>query len=183
MNRPPESRPAEPGFDEVELVILAVVSVAAVVVCLPALVVALPLAMATESRGWRRWPAVVAGAALTSLVVLAGGWDAYQHTVHSFWLHLRFDHPFRPIEFVAVVPLGLTGGLLAGPILQTLMHHRNEHEATRHYRELSEARRAERRRSGPSAAPTGRNPTGGPSWASPSPGPSRTGGSHPGGGR
>lgn len=141
MNRPPETRPAEPGVDEVELVILAVVSVAAVVVCLPALVVALPLAMAIERRGWRRWPAVAAGVALTGLVVLLGGWGAYQHTVHSFWLHLRFHHPFRPIEFVAVVPLGLTGGILAAPILQTLMHHRNEHEATRHYRELSEARR------------------------------------------
>jgi hypothetical protein len=141
LNRPPESRPAEPGFDEVEVVILAAVSVAAVVVCLPALLVALPLAMAIESRGWRRWPALAAGAALTGLVVLLGGWEAYQHTVHSFWLHLRFHHPFRPIELVAVVPLGLTRGILAAPILQTLMHHRNEHEATRHYRELSEARR------------------------------------------
>jgi hypothetical protein len=141
MNRAPENRPAEPGFDEVEIVVLAALFVATVAVCLPALVVAVPLAMAIESQGWRRWPALAAGAALSGLVVLAGGWDAYQHAVHSFWLHLRFNHPFRPVELVAVVPLGLTGGILVAPLLQTFLHHRNEHEATRHYRELSEARR------------------------------------------
>jgi hypothetical protein len=142
MNRPPESRPAEPGFDEVELVILAALSVAVVAVCLPALVVALPLGMAIESRGWRRWPAVVAGGTLTGLVVLAGGWDAYQHTIHSLWLHLRSHHPFRPVELVALIPLGVVGGILAAPLLQTFLHHRNEHETTRHYRELSQARRS-----------------------------------------
>src|SRR5712692_9179736 len=134
MDRPPESRSAEPGFDEVELVILAALAVATVAVCLPALVVAVPLAMAIESRGWRRWPALAAGAALTGLVVLAGGWDAYQHTVHSLWLHLRFHHPFRPPELVALTPIGVAGGILAAPVLQTFLHHRNEHEATRHYR-------------------------------------------------
>ena len=141
MSRAPESRPTEPGFDEVEFVVLAALAVATVAVCLPALVVAVPLAMAIESQGWRRWPALAAGAALTGLVVLAGGWDAYQHTIHSLWLYLRSHHPFRPVELVAVVPLGLTGGVLAAPLLQTFLHHRNEHEATRHNRELSEARR------------------------------------------
>lgn len=141
MNRQAETRPAEPGFDVFELVILAAVAAAALAVCLPALVVAVPLGVAIESGGWRRWPVVVAGAVLTGLVVLAGGWDAYRHTVYSFWLHLRFHHPFRPVELVALVPLGVTGGVLAAPLLPTFIHHRNEHEATRHYRELSQARR------------------------------------------
>jgi hypothetical protein len=142
MNRPAETRPAGPGFDVFELVILAAVLAAALAVCLPALVVAVPLGLAIESGGWRRWPAVVAGAILTGLVVLAGGLDAYRHAVYSLWLHLRVHHPFRPVELVALVPLGVTGGILAAPLLPTFMHHRNEHEATRHYRELSAARRS-----------------------------------------
>ena len=141
MNRPAETRPAEPGFDWLELVILAAVTAAALAVCLPALLVAVPLGMAIEGGGWRRWPAVAGGAVLTGLVVLAGGWDAYRHTVYSFWVHLRFHHPFRPAELLALVPLSLAGGILAGPLLPTLLHHRNEHEATRHYRELSQTRR------------------------------------------
>ena len=141
MNRPAEARPAEPTFDWFELVILAAVTAAALAVCLPALLVAVPLGMAIESGGWRRWPAVAGGAVLTGVVVFAGGWDAYRHTVYSLWVHLRFDHPFRPVELLALVPLGLAGGILAGPLLPTFLHHRNEHEATRHYRELSQARR------------------------------------------
>lgn len=76
MNRLAETRPAEPGFGVFELVILAAVAAGSLAVCLPALVVAVPLGMAIEGGGWRRWPAVVAGAVLTGLVVLAGGWDA-----------------------------------------------------------------------------------------------------------
>jgi hypothetical protein len=142
MNRPAETRPAEPGLDGFELLILAALAVAGLAICLPGLVVAIPLAVAIENRGWRRWPALVAGAVLTGLVVLAGGWDAYRHTVSSLWLHLRSHQSFRPIELVALAPLGVAGGTLAGPILQVLVHHRNEHEATRHYRDLSQARRS-----------------------------------------
>ncbi len=141
MNRPRDTRPADPGLDEIELVILAVLAVAAVVGCLPALVVAVPLAMTIESRGWRRWPALAAGVVLTGLVVVVGGWDAYRHTVVSFWLRLRAQQPFRPIELVALAPLGLSGGILFAPLLQAFMHYRNEHEVTRHYRELSHGRR------------------------------------------
>ena len=141
MNRLPETRPAEPDFDLFQVVILTAVAVAALAVCLPALMVAVPLAMAIESGGWRRWPAFVAGGALTGLVVLAGGWDAYRHTIVSFWVHLRFHQPFRPVELLALVPLGAAGGILAAPLLQTFVHHRNEHVATRHYRELSHERR------------------------------------------
>lgn len=142
MNRPAETRPAEPDFDLFQTVILAALAVAALAVCLPALIVAVPLAVAIENGGWRRWPALVVGGALTGLVVLAGGWDAYRHTVVSFWAHLRFHHPFRPIELLALVPLGAAGGVLAAPVLPAVLHHRNEHEATRHYRQLSRARRS-----------------------------------------
>ncbi|MGH8976032.1 MAG: hypothetical protein ACRD0C_22830, partial [Acidimicrobiia bacterium] len=141
MNRPTETRRAEPDFDLFQLLILAVVSVAALVVCLPALVVAVPLAVAIENGGWRRWPAFVVGSALTGLVVLAGGWEAYRHTIVSFWAHLRLHHPFRPVELLALVPLGVASGILAAPLLPTFLHHRNEHEATRHYRQLSQERR------------------------------------------
>jgi hypothetical protein len=142
MNHPPDTRRAEPGPDLLQLVVMAALAVATLAVCLPALVVAVPLGMAIENGGWRRWPSLAAGGALTGLVVLAGGWDAYQHTIVSIWAHLRFHHPFRPVELLALVPLGAAGGVLAAPLLPTIVHHRNEHEATRHYRELSAARRS-----------------------------------------
>ncbi len=141
MNRPPETRPAEPNLELFEIIFLAAVAVGVLAACLPALIVAVPLGMAIESGGWRRWPAVVVGGALTGLVIMAGGWDAYRHTVVSFWAHLRFHHPFRPVELLAVLPMGVAGGVLAAPVLPTLLHHRNEHEATRHYRQLSQERR------------------------------------------
>lgn len=141
MNRPAETHPADQGLDVVQIVVLAAVTAVALAVCLPALVVAVPLGMAIESRGWRRWPAVAGGAVLTGLIVAAGGWDVYRHTVSSVWVHLRFHHPFRPVELLGLLPVAIAGGILAGPLLPTVLHHRNEHEATRHYRELSQARR------------------------------------------
>jgi hypothetical protein len=141
MNRPVESRPAEPDLEPFELVFLAAVALGLLAACLPALTVAVPLGIAIEIGGWRRWPALVIGGALTTLVVLAGGWDAYRHTVVAFWAHLRFHHPFRPAELLAVLPMGVAAGTLAAPLLPTLLHHRNEHEATRHYRQLSQERR------------------------------------------
>jgi len=122
-------------------VVLGAVAVGALAVCLPALVVAVPLAVAIENGGWRRWPALVVGGTLTGLVVLAGGWDAYRHTIVSLWAHFRFHNPFHPVELVALLPLGVAGGILAAPLLPTFLHHRNEHEATRHHRHLSQERR------------------------------------------
>ncbi|HEV8627085.1 MAG TPA: hypothetical protein VG034_21780 [Acidimicrobiia bacterium] len=142
MNRPPHTRPAEPDFDLLQFVVVSAVAVACLAVCLPALVVAIPLGLAIEDGGLRRWPSLVVGATLTGLVVLAGGWDAYRHTIVSFWAHLRFHHPFRPVELLSLLPLGAAGGILAAPLLPTIVHHRNEHEATRHYRELSQTRRS-----------------------------------------
>ena len=157
MNRPAETRPGEPDLEVFELVFLAAVAVGLLAACLPALIVAVPLGMAIESGGWRRWPALAVGGALTGLVVLAGGWEGYRHTVVSFWAHLRFHHPFGPAELLAVLPLGVAGGILAAPLLPTLLHHRNEHEATRHYRQLSQERRTRtqaRRTVGRAAWPT-----------------------------
>ena len=141
MNRPAETRPAESDFDLLQFMVLSAVAIAALVVCLPALVVAVPLAMAIEKGGWRRWPILVLGGALTGLVVLAGGWDAYRHTIVSLWAHVRFNHPFQPVELVPLIPLSVVAGILAAPLLPTFLHHRNEHEATRHYRHLSHERR------------------------------------------
>src|SRR5581483_9322284 len=132
---------AEPGLDVFEIVITGAVAVGLLAACLPALIIAVPLGMAIENGGRRRWPALVVGGALTGLVVLAGGWDAYRHTIVSLWAHLRLHHPFRPVELLALLPLGVAGGILAAPLLPTVLHHRNEHEATRHYRQLSQERR------------------------------------------
>ncbi len=109
--------------------------------CLPALVVAVPLAIATDRYGWRRWPTFIAGGVATALVVLLGGWDVYTATWAGVWNHFRNDAPMYWRNLLGLVPLGLTAGVVGGPVLQVFVHHRNEHEATRHFREVSVKRR------------------------------------------
>lgn len=61
---------------------LAQVALAAVVILVtaPALVVAVPLAIAIDRRGWRRWPALLGDAGVVALAVALDGGDAYRGT-------------------------------------------------------------------------------------------------------
>ncbi len=128
--------------DLVLVVVQGLLVAAFITVCLPALVVAVPLAIAIDRYGWRRWPTFIAGGAATALVVLLGGWDVYTATWAGVWNHFRNDAPIDWRDLLGLVPLGLTAGVVGGPVLQVVLHHRNEHEATRHFREVSVKRRA-----------------------------------------
>jgi len=113
-----------------------------VVLASPALIIAVPLALLIDDRGWRRWPASLIGGAAAAIVVLLGGWDAYRVTWAHLWNHIRFHRPINWWNLVGLAPLGLTAGIAGGPLLHFLFHTRNEHESTRHHRELSDRRRA-----------------------------------------
>ncbi|MBW3614419.1 MAG: hypothetical protein KY439_03805 [Actinobacteria bacterium] len=115
---------------------------AAALLVLPALLIAAPLALLIEGRGWRRWPALAAGAAATALAVRLGAWEAYVATLTAIGRAVRGTEDLRLIELLGLGPLAVPAGVTAGPILDVLWTHRNEHEATRHSREVVAERRA-----------------------------------------
>jgi hypothetical protein len=137
----PETTQAE--RDELDLLVTQMLLVvAAIVLAGPPLVIGGPLAMTIDRRGWRRWPTLVAGAALVGIAVAAGAWDTYVATWASIWHTVRDDMPFRRLDLLGLVPFAVAAGVALGPVLQIVVHHRNEHEATRHHREVSDTRRA-----------------------------------------
>lgn len=137
VREPPERR------EELDLVVAqALLVVAGIAATGPALVIAVPLAMIIDRRGWRRWPALLAGAALTAGAVAAGAWETYVATAEEIWRAARHDAAFPWAHAFGLAPLALAAGIALGPVLQIATHHRNEHEATRHQRSVSAARRA-----------------------------------------
>lgn len=140
MAAPSPDRRPEP--DLVEVLAETALALLVFVVALPALLIAVPLALLIDERGWRRWPAALAGAGATLLVVVAGGWHAYVGVWAGLLDHMRFHRSFNPVDLLGLVPLAVSAGVLAGPVLPAIVHYRDEHEATRHHRELSGRRRA-----------------------------------------
>lgn len=137
VREPPDRR------EELDLVVAqALLIVASIAVTGPALLIAVPLAMVIDRRGWRRWPALLTGAAVTAGAVAAGAWDTYLATVAEIWRAARHDGAFPWTHAFGLVPLAITAGVALGPVLQIAVHHRNEHEATRHDRSVSATRRA-----------------------------------------
>lgn len=137
--------PTQTQRDQLDLVVApALIVVAALLAWGPALIVAVALALAIDRRAWRRWPATLAGGALVGAAVALGGWSSYWATwVHVWNATVRDASEFDPERLLGLAPLGLTAGILLGPALQIAVHHRNEHEATRHHREVSARRRAQ----------------------------------------
>jgi DNA polymerase III delta prime subunit len=135
--------PTQTQRDQLDLVVAqALLVVAALLACGPALVVAVPLALAIDRLAWRRWPATLAGGALVGTAVALGAWGAYWATWAHVWnATVRDASAFDPERLLGLAPLGLSAGVLLGPVLQVAVHHRNEHEATRHHREVSARRR------------------------------------------
>lgn len=137
----PETSQAE--RNDLDLVVAQIlILVVAVVLAGPPLMIGGPLAMAIDRRGWRRWPTLVAGAALVGLAVATGAWDTYVATWTSIWRSVHDGVAFHRLDLLGLVPFAVAAGVALGPVLQIAVHHRNEHEATRHHREVSDTRRA-----------------------------------------
>ena len=129
--------------DELDLLVAQVLlAVAVAVIVGPALVIAVPLAFTIDQRGWRRWPWFLAGASASAGVVALGGWDAYWATWAEVWRTFRRGTSLDPAALLGFLPLASAAGVALGPVLQIGVRHRNEHESTRHHREVSDARRA-----------------------------------------
>lgn len=124
------------------IVAQAVLVAAVIVVSAPALILGVPLAVTIDRRGWRRWPALLVGTGLVATAVALGAWDTYRTTWAHAWEAVRDDGSFHSSHLLGQAPFGLAAGVLLGPVLQIAIHHRNEHETTRHHREVSDARRA-----------------------------------------
>lgn len=129
--------------DELDLLVTQLVLAAAAAVILgPALLIAAPLAVVIDQGGRRRWPWFLAGIAATAGVVALGAWEAYWATWSSIWRAARHGAPLDGADLLGFVPLAGAAGVALGPVLQVGVRHRNEHESTRHHREVSDARRA-----------------------------------------
>ncbi len=137
MREPAEQR------DELDLLVAQVLLAAtAVILVSPALLIGIPLAITIDQRGWRRWPSFVAGVASMIGVVALGGWAWYWATWAEVWHSIRHESPLHTSALLGFLPFAVAAGVALGPVLQIGAWYRNEHESTRHHREVSDARRA-----------------------------------------
>lgn len=134
----------EPTEEELDLLVVQVILAAAtIIVAGPALVIAVPLAVAIDQGGWRRWPWFLVGGVAAAGVVALGAWHAYWETWAEVWRTLRHGAPLDAAALLGFAPLAGPAGVALGPVLQIAVRHRNEHESTRHHREVSDRRRAQ----------------------------------------
>ena len=115
----------------------------------PVLIVAGPLAVLVDRRGWRRWPATVAGLVLSAALASVGAGAAYGRVLARL---AAGTVPAVP-DLLLGVALGLALGTAAGPVGQALWragdeheHHRRANERSRHRRAVAQADRTLRRR-------------------------------------
>lgn len=158
MTGPPS---AEGPSDPWERLAGAALAAGFVVVAAPTLAVAASLAFVIDRRGWRRWPAAGCGLVVTGALALAGGARAYLGVVDALVALATRHSSARPPALVLAVAFAAAAGVALAPALQTVIHHRDEHEETRHTRSDSRRRRAatgavRRVRRGRWPTPTGR---------------------------
>ena len=139
MTRAPSGARAEP-FDGLTGPMLAG---AALAVVAPAAAVATTVAWLIDRRGWRRWPALLAGVIATTLVATLGGWAAARHALALLASHATRGPVLGAAEVAWIAVLQAAAGLGAAPLLLVVIHHRDDHETTNHQRSLSRRRRAE----------------------------------------
>ena len=123
------------------------------VVAAPTVLVAGPLALLIDRRGWRRWPATLTGVGAAVAVAAVGGASAYATVLQRVVDGLA---PGAGMMALAGA-FGVAVGVAVAPVVQVVAWHRDEQDATRHGRELSRRRWAGRqaaRRLGRRAWPT-----------------------------
>jgi len=139
VNRAPSGARAEP-FDGLTGPVFAA---AALAVAAPAAATATTLAWLIDRRGWRRWPAFLAGVTATTLVATLGGWGAARHALALLASHATRSPALGATDVAWIAALQAAAGLGAAPFLLLVRHHHDDHETTTHQRRLSRRRRAE----------------------------------------
>jgi conjugal transfer pilus assembly protein TraD len=139
VTRAPSGARADP-FDGLTGPVLAA---AALAVVAPAAAAATTVAWLIDRRGWRRWPALLAGAVATTLVATLGGWAAARHALALLASRASRGPTLGAADVVWIAALQVAAGLGAAPILLVVTHHRDDHETTSHQRQMSRRRRAE----------------------------------------
>ncbi len=126
--------------DAIERLAAGAALLAVAVAFAPTVAVAGALAALIDRRGWRRVPALLLGGVVAIALGAAGGATAYLRTLAAV-TGLGTRAPGLAAVGVAVGFAAAVGATL-GPAVATLVHHRDEHEPTRHAREVSVTRRA-----------------------------------------
>jgi conjugal transfer pilus assembly protein TraD len=139
VTRAPSGARAEP-FDGLTGPVLLAVALAVVA---PATAVATTLAWLIDRRGWRRWPALLAGVAAATLVASLGGGAAVRHALSLLASHANRVRALSAADVAWIVAMQAAAGLGAAPLLLAVTHHRDDHETTSRQRRRSRRRRAE----------------------------------------
>lgn len=119
-----------------------VMAAAALIVLAPAAAAATTLAWLIDRRGWRRWPALLAGVLATALVAVVGGAAAVSHVLARFGSNAHRPAPLGATDVAGIAALQIAAGIAAAPLLVVVIHYRDDHETTRHHRHRSRSRRA-----------------------------------------
>lgn len=126
------TRGAGPRPDLLEQLAGPLLVMASVVAVTPGAVTAVTLAWCIDRRGWRRWPALLAGLAATAVVAVLGGWAAAGHAVALAASPARAAaFPVDALGWLA--GLEAAAGIAAAPVLLAVAEHRDD-AATRPYR-------------------------------------------------
>ena len=116
---------------------------AVALVVAPAAVTATTLAWLIDRRGWRRWPALLAGMGVTAVIATLGGGAAARHALSLIASRANRPAALTAVEVGWIAALQAAAGIAVAPLLLVVSHHRDEHETTRHGRRMSRRRRAE----------------------------------------
>jgi hypothetical protein len=131
---------ASAGTDPLEWFVAGAVLAAAALALAPLVLVAGGLAVLIDRRGWRRGPALLLGAAPAVALAVVGGPHAYARVVAAV-TGLEAS-PLGGATIALALAFAAACGVALAPVLATVVHHRDEHEPTRHARDLSATRRA-----------------------------------------
>jgi hypothetical protein len=137
------TRGPSPRADPIDGLAGPLIAAVALVVVAPAAATATTLAWLIDRRGWRRWPALLAGMGVTAVIATLGGAAAARHALLLLASRANPPAALTAMEVGWIAALQVAAGIAVAPVLLAVTHHRDEHETTRHGRGMSRRRRAE----------------------------------------
>jgi len=137
------TRGPSPPADPIDGLAGPLLAAVALVVVAPAAATATTLAWLIDRRGWRRWPALLAGMGVTAVIATLGGGAAARHALSLLASRANPPAALTAMEVGWIAALQVAVGIAVAPLLLVVIHHRDEHETTRHGRWMSRRRRAE----------------------------------------